>query len=169
MVVGEAHLHLEGLADVGGDRVVGRAVGAGNVGLGGPVNPDPLVAVADIRKAVGVRYVAGPGGQRLADLRRPRDRRGADRGTVRGGRQCQLDAYRRGPVEADVGPLINPVGVEVRHAQIKRDIANMQSQLRLLRIGKLGPVQTEIEDFIYDSNVIDCVATESRIGEFSVT
>ena len=82
-VVGEAHLHLDRLALVGGDQGVGARRRPGDVGLGAVgLHPDPLVGVADAGHPVGVHDAGGDCRQRLAHLRRARDRRRPRRGTV---------------------------------------------------------------------------------------
>ena len=86
-VVGEGHLDLEGLAQVGVDQGVGARILARNVRLVRAVHPDPLVRVGGAGQPVGVGNAGGDRRQRLAHLRRARDGRRARRGGVRRSRE----------------------------------------------------------------------------------
>ena len=102
-LVGEAHLHLDLLARVGGGQRVG---GGGRVGdvrrvrhaVG--VHPHPLVGEAR-GQPVGVHDGARVGGQLLPGLRRAGNRRLARRDVVRRQAQIHRAGHHRGrPVEA---------------------------------------------------------------------
>ena len=84
-IVGEAHPHLEGLAQFGVDQGVGRVGRVGDVhrvrGAVG-VHPDPLVRVGGAGQPVVIHDAGGDRRQRLAHLRRARDGRRARRGGV---------------------------------------------------------------------------------------
>ena len=135
-VVGEAHLHLDPLADV----VVGQGVGGdGHTGnlllVGGAVrvHPEPLIGIGEAaRQPVHVRNAACRRVQRIADPRRAVKRRRANRRRSRRlvvRRQAQV--HRAGPVARPVeasAPLVLGRCAGGASAEVVAHVADVQPE-----------------------------------------